>query len=248
MKENFLTFTQGQMAYYVMNDEGLPIVFLHGWGRSFADFVEIASNLSGYQVIGVDFLGFGKSSIPLTPLTIEDYTNHLKTLLKELQIESPILVAHSFGGRVAIKYCAENPFTKLILVSSAGIKHNSIKRIYKIYRYKFLKKIYKVFAKQKYENLIKNSGSKDYQNAFGVMKKTLSNVVNYSSKKDLKKIKGRVYLLWGINDSETKYQDALIMKKILKDATLIPFYESGHFCFFDEQRKFINELNKLLKE
>lgn len=248
MKEKSLKFSEGKMAYYIAG-KGKPIIILHGWETSFSDFKNITNALKdNYQVIGLDFLGFGNSSEPNRPLTVADYSRHLRVLIKKLKIQNPTFIAHSFGGRVVINYCRDNSFSKLILVSSAGIRHRSLKRTYAIYKYKILKRIYKLFSKKKYEELIKASGSRDYKNASNVMKKTLSNVINYCVKKDLKQIKGRTYLLWGINDEETKYSDALIMKSILKNVTLIPFYHSTHFCYIEEEDKFIREVRKILKE
>lgn len=248
MKENHIIFSEGKMSYYITG-KGEEIVILHGWGRSFNDFTNITNALvNDYKIIGVDFLGFGSSDTPSRPLDVYDYTNHLKLLLNKIGVSKPIIIAHSFGGRIAINYCKDNEVSKLILVSSAGIRHDVIKKKIKVIKYKILKRYYKIFNKNKYENLILHSGSKDFQNSEGVLRKTLSNVIKYNGKKDLKKINGKVYLLWGIYDEETKYKDALIMKKILKNAKLIPFYNSKHFCYLEEEEKFIKELKKILKE
>jgi len=248
MKEKYFKFSAGQMAYY-LEGQGKPVVILHGWGQNFFSFKNIMEALKDdYLIIGVDFLGFGLSDEPTYPLTIEDFTFQLKTLLEFLEIKNPSIIAHSFGGRVASRYASNNNVDKLILVSSAGIKNRSIKKYYNIFKYKILKRIYKIFSKRKYEILINSSGSSDYRRANGVMRRTLSNVVNYSSIKDLKNIFGKVYLLWGINDPETKYEDAKKMSKILKHSTIIPFYNSGHFCYIEEENKFIRELSIILRE
>lgn len=248
MKENYFKFSIGQMAYYI-EGKGKPVVILHGWGQNFLSFKNIVSELSkNYQVIGVDFLGFGMSDEPNEALSICDYSFHLKTLLEFLKITSPNIIAHSFGGRVAINFASSALVDKLILVSSAGIKNRSIKKFYMVYKYKFLKRYYKLFSKKKYESLIKSSGSIDYKNASGVMKKTLSNVVNYSSENDLKKVYAETYLLWGIKDDQTKYTDAIKMQKLLKDSKIIPFYDSGHFCYIEEEAKFIREVKLILEE
>ena len=248
MQERYFKFSTGEMAYYIIGT-GKPIVILHGWGQSFFSFKSIVDELKNeYQIIGIDFLGFGLSDEPSNPLKICDYSFQVKTLLGFLEIENPIIIGHSFGGRIAIDYAADLPVEKLILVSSAGIKHWSLKRSIKVLKYKLLKNTYKIFSKKKLEALRSKSGSRDYLNASPVMKKTLSNIIKYSSKSDLKKVKSKTYLLWGIKDEETKYSDALIMKNLLKNSVIIPFYESGHFCYLEEKDKFIRELKNILKE
>lgn len=248
MKEKYFKFSVGQMAYYI-EGSGKPVVILHGWGQSYYSFRNIVDELKeDYQIIGVDFLGFGLSDEPLEPLTVEDYTFQLKTLLKYLEIKNPSIIAHSFGGRVAIKYAASEEVDRLILVSSAGIKSRSISKCFKIYKYKIMKRFYRLFSKEKYYKLISESGSSDYKNASNVMKKTLSNVVNFSSVKDLKKISCITYLLWGINDKETRYDNAIKMNKLIKNSRIIPFYNSGHFSYIEEETKFIREVKFILKE
>ena len=248
MQEKYFKFSMGEMAYYIVG-RGKPVVILHGWGQNFFSFKYIVDELKDdYQIIGVDFLGFGLSDEPLTPLKLCDYSFQIKTLLEYLEVKQPIIIGHSFGGRIAIEYAANLPVDKLILVSSAGIRHRSIKRSLKVLKYKFLKNTYKIFSKTRLYKLRSKSGSRDYLNASPVMKKTLSNVIKYSSKNDLKKVDSKSYLLWGIKDGETKYSDALIMQKLLKDSRLIPFYESGHFCYLEEKDKFVRELKNILEE
>lgn len=248
MKEKYFKFSVGNMAYYIQGS-GAPIVILHGWGQNFYSFKSIVEELKErYLVIGVDFLGFGLSDEPSVPLKIQDYTFHLTTLLELLDIRNPSIIAHSFGGRIAIHYASKNKVDKLLLTSSAGIKNKSIKKYFNIYKYKVLKRIYKLFSKKKYEDLIKNSGSNDYKKSSFIMKKTLSNIVGYSSIHDIKRIKAKTYLLWGINDDQTKFSECIKMNKLIKDSIIISFYESGHFCYLEEKDKFIREVKTILEE
>ena len=246
MKELKIDLKQGKMHYYI-DGAGPAIVFLHGWGQSFETFLPAANYLKPkYQIIGVDFLGFGKSDCPSEPLNVDDYANHVAILLDRLKIENPIIIAHSFGGRVALKYAGINNVEVLILVSSAGIKTHNLQYYYKVYRYKILKFVYRIFSKSKYLYLVENSGSTDYQNANPIMKRTLSKVVNYNSKKDMKLITSDTYLLWGIYDQMTPYEDCIKMNKLIRNSKIISFYNSEHFLYQTEFKKFINTLEKIL--
>ena len=51
-----------------------------------------------------DLPGFGASKMPEHPLTLSDYARFLDEYLKMNQIVQPILIGHSFGGRVSLKY------------------------------------------------------------------------------------------------------------------------------------------------
>lgn len=248
MKESYLKFSIGSMAYYTLGS-GRPIVILHGWGQDFNSFLNVVNKLaSEYKIIGLDFFGFGKSKEVNVPLTLDDYLFHFTKLMNHLNIKNPIIIAHSFGGRIALLYSLKNDVDKLILVSSAGIRRRSFQYYYKVYKYKITKLFYKLFNKTKYNHLRKTSGSLDYQNASDVMKKTLSNVVKKDFCGQLKNINCKTYLLWGINDQVTKYTDGILMNKKIKNSKLIPFYESEHFCYIDEEAKFIKTIKQIIKE
>ena len=213
---------------------------LHGWGVSSLSFKEVADKLSTkYRVITIDLLGFGMSDEPLEPLSLDDYVDSVYSLLSHLEIDYPILLGHSFGGRIAIKYANLYPVSSLILVSSAGIKRRSFKTKWKIYKYKLKKFFLKIFKKHKLQELYASSGSEDYKNATPVMKKTMSNIIEIDLKDEIGKLNNKVLLLWGFNDNTTPLMDGVYMNNNIKDSRLIIFYRSGHFPYLDEPDKFV---------
>ncbi|MBQ8292957.1 MAG: alpha/beta hydrolase [Bacilli bacterium] len=234
---------------FSLEGKGENIIVLHGWGCNKELFKSIASALSTkYQVYVLDLPGFGKSEEPRIPYTLDDYTKVLKEFINKNHIENPIIIGHSFGGRIGIRYAYENKVKKLILIDSAGIKHHSIIKSFKIYRYKLLKKWYVITKNiSKLEELTEKSGSADFKAASNIMKRTLSLIVNTNQLKELSKIECETLILWGVLDKTTPYQDALIMKKRIKNSALISFDESGHFPFIDEEYKFIKVLKSYLQ-
>jgi pimeloyl-ACP methyl ester carboxylesterase len=236
---------RGQDIYYEITGNGPQLVMLHGWGVNANSFSEIVKNIKEkYQVITIDLLGFGMSDEPHKPLTLDEYTESIYLLLCELKIDVPIILGHSFGGRIAIKYARIHPVTSIILVDSAGIKHRSIKIKYRIISYKIKKHIYRIFKPKQLKDLTNKAGSSDYRNATDIMKKTMSNVINIDLRNDIKKLKCKALILWGFKDLVTPIEDAHYMNKNIKDSKLIIFYNSGHFPYLDEQDKFIKILMK----
>ena len=79
------------------------------------------------------------------------------------------------------------------------------------------------------------------------MKQTMNKVI----KVDLKKYchsPTKTLILWGINDTETKINDAYTFYNIFKNARLIQFYHSSHFPFLTEEKKFIRVVNEVLDD
>ena len=103
---------------------GDPIILLPGWGTNLHTFDTLIQQLkTKYCVYAIDLIGFGMSDEPEEPWGVSEYTRFLECFMKDYQINRPIILGHSFGGRIAIKYAARNQnIDKLILVDSAGIK------------------------------------------------------------------------------------------------------------------------------
>ena len=132
------------MNFLKFGDSKKFFVFLHGWGADLSSFLFAKNYFDDYAKIFVDFAGFGKSIEPVQPYFVSDYVKELEELLSNFEIDELVLVGHSFGGRVAIKFAFLHQLDyknfKLCLVDSAGIKPKlSIFKKWKIYRYKCLK-------------------------------------------------------------------------------------------------------------
>ena len=86
------------------NKKNDAIVFLHGWGQNIQMMQGIAEPFKkDFRIIIVDFPGFGESEEPKKVMNVSDYTTLIEKMLDKLNVKNPILVGHSFGGRVSDK-------------------------------------------------------------------------------------------------------------------------------------------------
>lgn len=101
------------------------LVLLHGFGESLTTWRAIFDPLAGsYQVMAVDLPGFGGSTKPPSPYTLEAMTGRLTSLL-ERETEGPVvLVGHSMGGLLAASVALARPdrVRALVLVAPAGYR------------------------------------------------------------------------------------------------------------------------------
>lgn len=230
------------------------IILMHGWGcnHSTLKSIEDTAKACGYRVINIDFPGFGQSDEPKEVWGVEDYTRMLEYLIGELGIESPSLLGHSFGGRVAILYSARNKVDKLILVDAAGIKpRRSFSYYRKIYTFKIFKKLLNLLLpKDLAEKVIDarraKAGSSDYASASPMMRRILSKVVNEDLTDRLPFISAPALLIWGEDDTATPLSDAKIMEKKIPDAGLVAFAGCGHYSFLDNPLQFAAVLKSFL--
>lgn len=238
------------MKYIKIGNSNEFIVFLHGWGADKNSFLWVSSYIKNKSMIFVDFNGFGESPEPEYPYTVFDYAFNLKKILDNYKIYSLIIVGHSFGGRVAVKFsslyqfCYEN--YKLCLVDAAGlIPRRGLFYYYKVYKYKLLKKIAKISKKS--ENLLSKYGSKDYKQLSTMMKQTFNLIVNEDLSKDAALINVSTFIVWGVLDKETKLYMAKKYNKLIVNSKLFLINDAGHFSFLDKPQEFLIILDTLIK-
>lgn len=221
------------------------VVLMHGWGCNLTTLasLEAVAIASGRSVLSIDFPGFGKSEEPTAVWGVEEYTRLVEQLLQQEGIGRPVLLGHSFGGRVGILYSSRNPVEKLILVDAAGIKpRRSLKYYLKVYSFKAMRKLYRLTlgeerAQKKIEEERAKRGSSDYAAASPMMRKILSRVVNEDLKSVMPQIKAPTLLIWGENDTATPLSDAKTMARLIPDAGLVSFPGCGHYSFLDNPRQ-----------
>lgn len=216
---------------YIQYGSGKDIVLLHGWGQNIEMMKPLGDNFQKkYRITILDFPGFGESQEPSDELTIKDYSEILKEMLVKLKVENPIVIGHSFGGRVAIVYCATNPVEKLVLFGSPCIRHDEKISL----KTKMLKSMKNIPGLNKFENFAKKHiGSRDYRAASEVMRKILVNVVNEDLSTYAKKIECPTLLIWGDNDNEAPIEDARELESIMNDAALIVLPNSTHYAYLE---------------
>jgi pimeloyl-ACP methyl ester carboxylesterase len=236
----------GLKIYYEMVGVGEPVLLLHGWANDVETMRPLAGVLKnqGFRVFSVDLPGFGLSDPPQGSWGVDDYVKTVLEWLDELSLSRVNILAHSFGGRIAIKLAAAHPekIDKLVLVDSAGIRPDrSFYYSLKTYLVKIVRKIASVlpgkasrFLKQ---NLIWKMGSPDYRNA-GKLQGTFVKVVNEDLRNYLSSIQSPVLLIWGELDRETPVSDGRLMQSLIPDARLKVIQGAGHHCFLDDPGSF----------
>ena len=246
---------RGTQLFYTVEGEGMPVILMHGWGCNHSTLKSIEAQLTpGFKVYNVDFPGFGGSNEPSAVWGVEEYTSLIEDFARQEHIESPILLGHSFGGRVGILFASRNKVHKLILVDAAGVKpRRSPRYYYKVYSYKAIKHALLFFLGKKRGETALNSyrakvGSSDYSNASPMMRAILSKVVNEDLKSVMPKIACPTLLIWGANDTATPLADAKIMEKLIPDAGLVSFDGVGHYSFLENPYQFAAVLKSFLSK
>ena len=234
---------QGLNVNYIQYGKGKDILLLHGWGQNIEMMKPLGDSFCDkYRITILDFPGFGESEEPHEPWTIDNYSLMLEEFVKELGIKKPIVMGHSFGGRVAIRYSARNSIEKLVLFGSPCIRTKEDLSL----KVKILKKLKTLPGMNKFGEYMKQYiGSRDYKAASPVMRQTLVEVVNEDLSKYAREIEEPTLLIWGEQDTEAPVSDAKELEKIMMDAALI-ILPGTHYAYLENLARVITILNSFI--
>ncbi len=115
----------GAEVNYAEIGEGEPILFVHGLGGCWRNWLENLPYFGrSHRAIALDLPGFGHSPMPSWTIDMPAYGRLIHDFCEKLGIERvAAIVGNSMGGFVSTEAVIEEPsrFDRLVLVSAAGI-------------------------------------------------------------------------------------------------------------------------------
>ena len=107
---------------------GRAAVFLHGgsyYGWYWKSQIEALAN-EGYRVVVKDRLGWGKSSKPILPYSMNLHASNTARLMEHLGISEAAIIGHSMGGQMATRFAFLYPekTTHLVTINQIGLTDN----------------------------------------------------------------------------------------------------------------------------
>lgn len=219
------------------------LVFLHGWGQNIEMMKPVGDKIKNNRIIIIDLPGFGDSPEPNTIWSMYDYADMVHELLESLDVSNPILLGHSFGGKISLIYASKYKTNKLVLFGSP-FKQNIKKLSTKT---KILKSLKKVPGLNKLEGFAKKHiGSRDYKQASPFMRKILVDHVNLDITEEVKKIKCPTIIIWGSLDEEVPIEDAYELEKLISDAAVIEYPGCSHYAYLENLGQTVNIIKNFI--
>ncbi len=226
------------ISYLKEGKSDKTLLLLHGWGSNKEIFTNLINTLKNdFTIYSIDLPGFGKSDEPKEIFSIDDYTNIVVKFIENMKIKNISILGHSFGGRIMIKLANKKNLSfnilKYVLIDSAGIKHVNEKNSLKVKRNKVLFKISNKISKKLTNYLKTKVGSTDYRNASPMMRDILVKSINEDLTPLIKNVTYQTLIVWGENDFDTPYKDALYMKEVIKNSKILSVPGAGHYSFLE---------------
>ena len=204
-------------------------MFLHGYLSSKESFYPQINYFSRhFRVTAPDLPGFGGSELIPAAWSVGEYADWLEGFLKERGIVFPCVIAHSFGGRVAIKCLARGLIDRAVLTGCAGIvKRRTLSYHLKVKSYRLVRKFAPRFAEAKF-------GSAEYRSLSPLMRESYKKIVNEDLREEAKRIARPVLYLNGERDRETPLSSVKILHECTAGSRLAVLKGCGHFAHLEE--------------
>ena len=230
-----------------------PIIILHGWGLKGSIYKELADLLrkKKYSVFFPNMPGFAAEPLKNTSMNLDSYVEFVRNFAKEKKVIKPIIIGHSFGGRIALKYAWKYPMevSKIILTGAPIIRHITLRG--KI-GYMFAITIGRIFSvlPQNLKNKTRKAlyfaiGEWDYYKS-GPLKQVFENIINEDLTQYAKEVQVPVYLIWGVLDKLTPVSDVERIKKLNSDIKSVIVENYGHKLPYENPHLFVKVMETFL--
>lgn len=241
---------------------GEEILLLHGWGVTLdACLTPLAKALQAdCRVTALEFPAHGMSGKPAQTWGVSEFAAWVRAMMDALRLGPQTVIAHSFGGRVAIFLAAQEPslISRLVLTGAAGlIAPKTAAQEADDQRYQHRKQqlerlkalpLAGNLAKAAQERLRDKRSSPDYKALDEGMKKTFVRIITQDLRPMLAHIELPTLLIWGDQDKETPLWMGKTMAEEIKDAALITFEGRGHFAYLEELPRFARIVQAFITE
>jgi pimeloyl-ACP methyl ester carboxylesterase len=197
--------------------------------RTVSDFDGV---LRGLDAIAVDLPGFGGATPPPEePWGSPEYAKAVVPVL-ESYAAPPVVLGHSFGGRVAIHLAADHPelVRALVLTAVPAMPRSDRPPASSPLAYRVAKALNArgLLSDERMEARRRRSGSADYRNASGVIRDVFVRVVNERYDEQLGRITCPVELVWAADDDQVPPSVGEEMASRLAHANLTVLPRGGH--------------------
>lgn len=232
------------------------LIILHGWNLSGKRFEELADRFAkaGFRVFAPDMPGFGAEKAPDVAWHVADYAQFLHRYITKNKIKNPILVGHSFGGRVSLKYAELYPdsLKKIILTGTPGYSPIPSKKlrffliIAKIGGFLFSLPGLRSIADSARRGLYYIAGAREFLRAEGSMRQTFKYIVSDDLTSAMRAVAVPCLLVWGALDTIVPVAIAEKMRDTINGSRLIIMPERTHGVPFQQPDEFVEKVLKFL--
>lgn len=244
--------TVGQWQYgYDCDGAGPDVILLHGWGADRHMMRRLHEHVAKQcRCYNLDVMGFGESVPIQTSMGVLDYVEWLHAFVRLHDIETPILMVHSFGGRIALAYAARYPVKQLILMGAAGVRppkkwFQKCKEL----GYHIGKECLTRCGSERWRKAwMSKWGSDDYRQASPLMKETMVKCLAYDCLADVPHIDAATLCIYGEFDTATPPWMGKAIAEGVQDGALLVVPHEDHFAYWHRPQWFETVIDAFIQK
>lgn len=224
---------EGEFEYYESDDQGYPIILLHGLMGALSNFEAVIEYFRGKNKVVLPILPL--FDIPLRKLSLASLVEHVSNFIQYKGYEKVYVLGNSLGGHLALLYAQKHPekIQGMILTGSSGLYEKSLGNT-------FPKRGDYEFVKKKTEEVFYNPEIATKELIDGVyatvndLRKAMSVValaksaIRHNMEDDLLNIKVNTLIIWGIEDTVTPLWVGEKFHQLLENSELVRIAQTGH--------------------
>ena len=243
--------------------QGMPVIFLHGFGENKELWWQFSEHLSDkYRILLPDIPGFGDSPLTRDNFSLKDIAEDIHEWLEEIDVKECVMIGHSMGGYITLAFAKKYPD----MLKGLGLFHSSVfadSSEKKEVRTKTIEFVEKNGVNPFMENFVPNLFYKERQDVLKeiiqrqieVGKKTpKESVVKYQaamrdredSTEFIKNFDKPVLLIAGVKDQSVPFEKNEEQADMLKKPTIHFLNDTAHMGMFEREKEALTFVESFL--
>jgi len=122
---SYLSINDSKIHYKEYGQGNKTLIFIHGWGCDFNTWkYQFDYFKDQYRLVLIDLPGYGQSDKAERDYTIDFFAQSVLLIINDLEINNPVLIAHSMGLPVAIEVLKQLNHNGAMLCNIDGVYFN----------------------------------------------------------------------------------------------------------------------------
>lgn len=216
----------GHRIHFRENGEGIPIIFVHGWGGNIDSLTPLSRLFPANKTVLLDLPGFGQSANPAPSWGVPEYARLVAAFMKNRRLEGAIYFGHSFGGALGVYLAATEPslFSKIILADASFRRTPKETGKGTLANFPQLKKMLLPVRRLAYRLLYPGSDALRHPH----LEENFRLILTQDMTPYAGKIKIPALILWGEADKDTPVADAYLLHEKIAGSKLTVFPGMTH--------------------
>jgi non-heme chloroperoxidase len=251
-----------KLPYVEQGDpDGKAVLFLHGFAGSCHSFDQVLPLLpDSIHAFAYSQRGHGDASQPQKGYRLQDFASDARGFLNKFELQRAVLVGHSMGAAVAMKFALNFPgLTVGLVLAGSGLPKRDDRAVQDFWESTVSRLEDPVdpgFVRRFVENTIGRPIPSDIFEKIvrdslkvpaHVWKEAFKNRLKEDFTDEIGKIQAPTLLIWGDRDTKTSRSEQEALLTGIPDARLLVYQGTGHELHVEEPERFASDLVQFLE-